>query len=486
MNQAKTTIFYSKRCNFFVDTNNLVNFQMVETIINKFDDKTINRLNEVLNGIKFYVGGHHWHINDKGYIKYPAFEFNFHERMLLIHLHKIFDLGYKRWKSMMYGALRRFIWESFCHEIIMTVVHMIKLDLNLAEHAKEYFLNEDTNFNYKFISELFSYEENFPLRVNFIEINNSLWHELIPYLGFLDVLHKRKINQLKDTINKSKPFLKIKFFNELRKQKLKYEYEYNFSELVNYCIHNDYFESFFTNNWEMYRKIHREFYYKAKRLILKFFKQYNITDELKEYKDSANRSHYFLTHKTFERVKSACLQTCIVNIKNKSLEEFTYFREFYSKCPICKQENINLTNCEKFYFSLKYSFFKEILFEKMNEFESLDEINVDDEYFFGIPCDDCFEIVRNIQGKYLDLNQVDNFMITYSTCPLCGAKNHRSYLLSFYHDDKQKRLRDYLIQTMELIKKKKNYKINIGIPCCVCFKNVFGEEPGNFNLNYLL
>ena len=482
--QAKNTTFYPKRCTFLVDTNNLIHFQMIERIIEKFDNKTIERLNEVINGIKFYVGGNHWHVNEKGYIKYPAFEFNFNDGNLLIFLHKIFNLGFLRWRNMLYGALRRFIWESFCHEVIMSLVHIIKLNLNLAEIAKEYYLNDENEFTQKFISELFNYEENFPLRVNFIAINNSLWHESIPKLGFLDLLFRRKINQLKNTINsqKSNKFLKIKFFNELRKIKLNYDYEYNFSELINYCIHNNHFETLFRYNWEFYDKFRREFYYKAKRLILKFFKSYEINHKLKEYKDSANRTHYFLTHQTFERVKSACLQVCIAKLKNQILEEYEAFKNFYSMCPICQKENLNHINCEKFYFYAKFTFFKNVLLEKMNEVNNLEELN-DDKYYFGIPCEDCFKIVRNIQGKFSDLDQIQKFILKYRTCPICGSKNHDNYLLEFYYDNSKIDLRNNLIQFMDSSRSMKNIKVNFGIPCCTCFTKIFGEVP-EYNLNY--
>ena len=62
-------IFYPTRCTFFVDTNNLVHSFMVSTILEKFDDDAIGRLNEVIRGMKFYVGGHQWRLNQKGYLK---------------------------------------------------------------------------------------------------------------------------------------------------------------------------------------------------------------------------------------------------------------------------------------------------------------------------------------------------------------------------------------------------------------------------------
>ena len=481
MDKAKPTIFYPERCEFYVDTNNLIHIQMFETIINKFDDETIYRLNEVLNGIKFYVGGNHWHKNKKGYIKYPAFEFNFHDRTLLIFLYKIFDLGYKRWIKMLYGSLKRYIWESFCHEIIMSLTHVIKLNLNLAAIANSYYLNEENSFIENFVSELFSYKKNYPLRVNFIGINTLLWHESIPKLRFLEILHHRKLNKLKN-VSKASHFDKIKFFNEFRKIKLNYEYEYNLSELVNYCIHNHHFETLCRHYFDK-AKFQREFYYKAKRIILKFFKEYDINNELIEYKDSANRIHFFLTHKTFERVKSACLQNCIAKIKNKMLRDYEKFINFYSRCPICKRENQNQSNCERFYFNTEYSFSKEILIDKMNDSNSLEDLN-DEDMYFGIPCEKCYQFVRNIQGKLSGLNQVQKFLVNYANCPICGMKNHNSYLLSFYYDESKEHLRNHLIELMQM-GNLQNIKLNYGIPCCDCFYKVFEEEPNYSNVDLM-
>ncbi len=492
--ELKNTIYYPDRCTFYVDTNNLISYPMIKNILDKFTDITINRLNECINGIKVYIGGHHWHYKKRGFLKFSCYEFNFNDKTLLIFLSKIFKLGYERWSGIIYGGLRRYIWESFCHEFIMSIIHILRLDLSLIDKAKDIYLNRELNREVdmvvQLVNQLFSFYGEAYNRIDFISINSELWHEPIPKsLGFLNVLYNRKLESLKKKINTPRAYNydKIKFFNEIRKIKLKYEYEYNFSELVNYCINNDYFEVFFRYNWEIYGKLQREFYNKAKRIILKFFEQYNITHELKKYKDSANRTHIFLTHKTFERVKSTCLQTCIANLKNKFLENYTNFRIFYSKCPICKKEDINRLNCERFYFSSKYSYFKSILIEKINEFESLKDINIDDDYFFGIPCDECFRIVRNIQGRYYELNQMNKFMVRYGTCPICNHRNHRNFILSFYHnkDDKVKVLRDSLIQNMDLSKKMKRYEVNIGIPCCNCFKDIFDEEPLNFDITFI-
>ncbi|MFX1411005.1 MAG: hypothetical protein ACFFA6_11685, partial [Promethearchaeota archaeon] len=468
------------RCKFFVDTNNLINPSMINPILDKIDEKSINRLNEVFNGIKFYIGGNHWHLNDKGYLKFPAYEFNFNNKTLLIFLSKIFEFGYNRWTHLLYGALKRYVWESFCHEVIMSLVHMLKLNLSLIGKAKSFFLNENESDTKNFVNNLFDYDENFPLRVQFIMIHNKLWNEPIPKnLGFLNVLYNRRINQLKNKLSDSQTsnFRKTRIFNELRKIKLNYKFEYSLSELVSYCIHSEPLEIMFKHNKSLYNKIYNNFYYKGKRIILKFFKNNNIEQELREYKDKLNRKHLFLTYKTFERVKSVCLQLCLRHIKNENINQYRRFQTFYSKCPICSRDEINKSICEKFYFDSKYGYFKEILINKMNEVKSLNDLN-DDQHFFGIPCEECFQIIRNISGKFYDLNEVQKFIYHYQKCPLCLSKNHINYLLSFFYDKSKKDLRDNLLDKLNLVKSKhlKSFNVNIGIPCCDCFEKLFGKD----------
>ncbi len=470
-------IFYPQRCTFFIDTNNLVSPFMIKTILDKFDDDAINSLNEVIKGIKFYVGGRQWHLNQKGYLKESTYEYNFSEGTLLVFLSKIFTMGYERWRRLTYGSLKRFIWESFCHEFIMLLSQATKIDVKVAKKAKDYYLNKADQLTINFLKDLFNYEqENLP-RINYIKIINTIWNEDLPKnLGFLNIFYARMLNKLKKKLNFTPNFMKIKIFNELRKIKLEYKYEYNLSELINYCIHSEHFEKLFMNS-SCYEKLQREFYSKAKRIIVNFFKEYDISHELFPYKDSANRTHYFLTHKTFERVKSVCLQKCIQKVKNRLLEEYGNFRNFYSKCPICQQNHSNHQICEEIFFSSKYTFFKEILIEKMrnNSFESL---NIGD-YFFGVPCEPCFQIIHNIQGKFSELNQLQKFVVKYGICPVCGAKNHRDYLLSFYHDESKKEIREYLENNIYFSKRLEKFKINIGIPCCNCFEQFFDNDQNS-------
>ena len=121
---------------------------------------------------------------------------------------------------------------------------------------------------------------------------------------------------------------------------------------------------------------------------------------------------------------------------------------------------------------------------KVDSFESL---NTED-YFFGVPCEPCFQLIQNIQGNFSELNQLQKFIVKYGICPVCGANNHRNYLISFYNDDNKRVIREYLVNNMDLSEKLEKFKINIGIPCCNCFEQFFDEDPriAVLDVSYLL
>jgi len=72
-------------------------------------------------------------------------------------------------------------------------------------------------------------------------------------------------------------------------------------------------------------------------------------------------------------------------------------------------------------------------------------------------------------------NDFENFMKVFSVCPVCGRKNHYSYLRKFYFNRSYEslKIKDSL---MKLLESSKDFdatyynRINIGIPCCKCFK----------------
>jgi hypothetical protein len=75
---------------------------------------------------------------------------------------------------------------------------------------------------------------------------------------------------------------------------------------------------------------------------------------------------------------------------------------------------------------------------------------------------------------------LDNFVDFFSTCPICNQENHTFYLKRFYFSTNAElmRLKECLLELMkDSIEYDGNYynKIVIGIPCCDCFKQIFGS-----------
>ncbi|TFF88258.1 MAG: hypothetical protein EU550_01645 [Promethearchaeota archaeon] len=118
----------------------------------------------------------------------------------------------------------------------------------------------------------------------------------------------------------------------------------------------------------------------------------------------------------------------------------------------------------------------------MKEHNDINELNSDN-FYFGIPCHDCFDLTRSIQGKFKDVNKIKNFLKKYSICPLCYSENHESYLTSFYHDNSKSSLK--LKKSLEFLEKNQKYKgmnLDFGIPCCNCFQKIFDQPEFNIGV----
>ena len=471
LTEVSKSISYPDRCAFYVDTNDLIDIKMCNIIIDNFDMAVINRLNEIIKEITFFIGKGQEVEGSKGIVRFPTYEYNLNDKILTFYLSQIFNLGFESWTSIPHSSLKRYIWESFFHEFIMALMNIMRVDLSLFEIARKYYFNPRTKRSKDFTAKLFNYRGDEVPKVNYIFLMTKLWNETLPYMSFFEVLYNAKIKEIKS--RKAQVLVNInpvRVLNELRRDQLNYEYEYNLSELVNYVLNKDNIKIYYKYNPGNRNKL----YAKARRIILNFFKRYEI--ELKEYKDSANHIHLFLNHKVFEKVKSVCYQLCLEKFSNKDMIDYMKFRDFYKKCPICNERDINIKHCESFFFSDKYRYFREILVDKMNSGVSFESLN-DNKHYFGIPCTECFSITKNIQGKYQKLNKIQDFILNFNKCPICSAKNHITYLTSFYYDESKKEMRKYLLQNMT-VKQNQNFKINIGIPCCICYKQVFaGEIP---------
>lgn len=69
-----------------------------------------------------------------------------------------------------------------------------------------------------------------------------------------------------------------------------------------------------------------------------------------------------------------------------------------------------------------------------------------------------------------------NFIKFYRKCPICGDFNHFFRLRQLFFDDQIQLLKEKLIRLMNLkIKKKRNLKISLGVPCCNCYNKLMKD-----------
>lgn len=89
----------------------------------------------------------------------------------------------------------------------------------------------------------------------------------------------------------------------------------------------------------------------------------------------------------------------------------------------------------------------------------------------------------NAEEDYNNLSEeekeiFDNFLESYSKCPICNESNHKGYLMKFYLDSSPDKIQ-LKEKLLKLMKESKNFdeiyynKISLGIPCCMCFNEVF-------------
>jgi len=80
--------------------------------------------------------------------------------------------------------------------------------------------------------------------------------------------------------------------------------------------------------------------------------------------------------------------------------------------------------------------------------------------------------------------QFDRFAEFFSVCPICKRKNHLRYLRNFYFDEdpEKVRLKKRLLEIMDEFPEFEKEFINtisIGIPCCLCFNEIFDLNKHN-------
>ncbi len=77
-------------------------------------------------------------------------------------------------------------------------------------------------------------------------------------------------------------------------------------------------------------------------------------------------------------------------------------------------------------------------------------------------------------------DEILKFLKFYSNCPICKKSNHKNYLKKIYIDSNPEKVR-FKEKLITLINDSEDFddifynKITLGIPCCDCYKNIFGE-----------
>ena len=72
-----------------------------------------------------------------------------------------------------------------------------------------------------------------------------------------------------------------------------------------------------------------------------------------------------------------------------------------------------------------------------------------------------------------DKEKFHKFISYYEKCPICGNLNHSFNLKQLFFDESKKTLIKELIRLMNIKSKKfRGYNLNLGVPCCNCFKKI--------------
>ncbi|MGV9173094.1 MAG: hypothetical protein ACOC35_11065, partial [Promethearchaeia archaeon] len=77
-----------------------------------------------------------------------------------------------------------------------------------------------------------------------------------------------------------------------------------------------------------------------------------------------------------------------------------------------------------------------------------------------------------------------HFAETFQKCIICGERNHMDYLKKFYFskDHETKILKEKVFEILDKTQhyEKRGILVQIGIPCCSCFKKYFSDLKNSF------
>lgn len=124
---------------------------------------------------------------------------------------------------------------------------------------------------------------------------------------------------------------------------------------------------------------------------------------------------------------------------------------------------INIYQLNGIFYTSKDNYNRETIFKKL--IKKLDNISIKEFAIFLPEYDEKFK----------------NFIDFFSICPICHRKNHFNYLKKFFYSRNEDliRLKDtllYLIEESNDFDELYSNNIEIGIPCCKCFENLFGVK----------
>jgi len=90
-------------------------------------------------------------------------------------------------------------------------------------------------------------------------------------------------------------------------------------------------------------------------------------------------------------------------------------------------------------------------------------------------------IASNPDSKIESLTRAEKeiffeFIKFYRLCPICGNQNHYFNLKQLFFDEETQTLKQELIRLMKYKNKKlKKFNLNLGVPCCDCYKKIISE-----------
>ncbi|MGV9200785.1 MAG: hypothetical protein ACOC4M_18415 [Promethearchaeia archaeon] len=386
-----------KNYRFSVDLNNLVTEPLVLPIFHHLPGRVASKLNTLVTKVKFLVGGNQWHQEEPGYLKFRYSEYEIRTRTFFIYIHKMFRKAKKAWTHAHSGSFQREIWTTFTWAVLSQLQELTRVDKALLHDQQDVYWTfsgtpELKAHNYKINANLF--KEPLLCDEDIQSLCKSITHtNKIPPLGFFWGLYNKHLSILKADTKNLNQRKKVKLFNELRRLKMGYKYEISLSEFIRAHLSDLVYQANIIEEFKKGNKAQQQFhtqknywkhYRKCKRALMRLLNNENqYSKGVHIYRDSADRSHHFLTYILAQHISPKCTEICQKNITQEypKLLKVRRFMERFKTCPVCGAEN-HAFNLIRFYFSKENRKMRENLLKAAKEDD--EKINV------GILCCSCF------------------------------------------------------------------------------------------------